>query len=175
MASRKRIILTPYIPNGLLPRALLAAPFVPFIVLFCHAIETRDPSHLENLSAVVRALQILPRETPDIYGKQRRVFELMYSVACKYIGESSSGQHQHQYGRPFFGVLLAEAGAPILGETQMNTEMQSFDTQMEYGPDVQIGNMDLRQEGIFWGDLEGLNSSEEFGSWFQPSNFGDRQ
>ncbi|KAJ4047501.1 hypothetical protein NW761_007442 [Fusarium oxysporum] len=155
--------------------ALLAAPFVPFIVLFCHAIETRDPSHLENLSAVVRALQILPRETPDIYGKQRRVFELMYSVACKYIGESSSGQHQHQYGRPFFGVLLAEAGVPILGETQMNTEMQSFDTQMEYGPDVQIGGMDLRQEGIFWGDLEGLNSSEEFGSWFQPSNFGDRQ
>ncbi|KAG5766780.1 hypothetical protein H9Q72_005152 [Fusarium xylarioides] len=142
--------------NGKL--ALLAAPFVPFIVLFCHAIETRDPSHLENLSAVVRALQILPRETPDVYGKQRRVFELMYSVACKYVSEQGSSQHQHQRRRPFFGVLLAEAGVPMLGETQMNPEMQNLHTEMEYGPDGQIDGLSLFsiksiQELYYWKDI----------------------
>ncbi|KAH7237822.1 uncharacterized protein BKA55DRAFT_543336 [Fusarium redolens] len=114
-------------------------------VLFCHAIETRDPSHLENLSAVVRALQILPRDASDIYGKQRRVFELMYNVACKYVGESGSTEDsRHHSGRPSgtsFGILLAEAGIPRPGETQMDTEIQSFQTQMEYGPDMQFGGM----------------------------------
>ena len=144
---------------------------MPYIVLFCHAIETRDPSHLENLSAVVRALQILPRDGSDIYGKQRRVFELMYSVACKYVSKSDNTEdNQHQYGRPsgaVFGALLAEAGIPVPGEAQINAEIQSFQNPMEYGSDVQFGGMGMRQEGLFWGDLEGLNSSEEFRSWFQ--------
>ena len=37
-------------------RALLASPFVPFIVLFCHIIETSDPEPLEDLAAVVDPL-----------------------------------------------------------------------------------------------------------------------
>ncbi|KAI9155633.1 Oxidoreductase swnN [Paramyrothecium foliicola] len=87
--------------------ALLAAPFVPFIVLFCHTIETRDPNHLENLSAVVQALQILPRGASDVYGKQRRVFELMYNVASNTIHLKSNNM----------GIIAVAGGTGGLGKT----------------------------------------------------------
>ncbi|KAF5552562.1 ATPase [Fusarium phyllophilum] len=56
---------------------LMAVPLVPFMVLFCHAIETCDPTHLEPLAAVVETIDMIPADLPNVYRKQLHLFKLI--------------------------------------------------------------------------------------------------
>lgn len=146
---------------------------MPFIVLFCHAIETRDESHLESLSAVVETLEILPPDLPDAYSKQRSLFKLMYNVACKYVGASGSGNLVAQPSGLVpdtpFGMLFAEAGISVPSQMQMHAGMHGFHGQMEQGPGMEFGDMGVGQGG-FGGEVEGSNHGAELGTWFEQNN-----
>ncbi|KAK4164052.1 putative transcriptional regulatory protein [Cladorrhinum sp. PSN259] len=68
---------------------ILMAPFVPFIVLFCQVIETRDKQDLARLQAFVASLQIEASVTEAV-DRLRRLFQILYSVALRYV-ESQTG------------------------------------------------------------------------------------
>ncbi|KAK4184954.1 putative transcriptional regulatory protein [Podospora australis] len=66
---------------------ILMAPFVPFIVIFCHVIETKDREDLARLQAFVTSLQ-LESSVTEAVEKLRRLFQVLYSVASFYIEEA---------------------------------------------------------------------------------------
>ncbi|KAK4120198.1 hypothetical protein N657DRAFT_693139 [Parathielavia appendiculata] len=63
---------------------ILFAPFVPFIVLFCQVIETRDRADLARLEGFVASLQPHTAATEAV-DKLRRLFHVLYSVASQYV------------------------------------------------------------------------------------------
>ncbi|RSL97765.1 hypothetical protein CEP52_010718 [Fusarium oligoseptatum] len=65
---------------------LLQSPFIPFIVLFCHMIETSDSSDLSCLRDLVQTLEMVTE--PSQYSmcqKQLSIFKALYDVAVKYF------------------------------------------------------------------------------------------
>ncbi|KAK4173353.1 putative transcriptional regulatory protein [Triangularia setosa] len=69
---------------------ILMAPFVPFIVLFCQVIETKDKDDLARLQAFVTSLQYESSVT-DAVERFRRLFQVLVSVASHHV-QSSPGQ-----------------------------------------------------------------------------------
>ncbi|KAM0338124.1 hypothetical protein ACHAPU_011434 [Fusarium lateritium] len=71
--------------------ALLHAPFVPFIVIFCHIIETGDKNDLDLLESVTKTLQFaMERATSSAVRKEYHLFKALYDAACSYIEARSS-------------------------------------------------------------------------------------
>ncbi|KAH8426036.1 fungal specific transcription factor domain-containing protein [Aspergillus melleus] len=71
--------------------SLLESPFLPFIVLFCHVIETSSPSDLHRLSTVIQTLQSTsPSAFHRACSKQFRLFSALYHVARKYVEVKAS-------------------------------------------------------------------------------------
>ncbi|KXH37251.1 fungal specific transcription factor [Colletotrichum simmondsii] len=66
--------------------ALLSSPFIPFIVLFCHVIETCSGSDLHLLAALVDTFRSTVAESFTIgVKKEMRMFTTLYDVACSYV------------------------------------------------------------------------------------------
>ncbi|KAL4756136.1 fungal specific transcription factor domain-containing protein [Aspergillus foveolatus] len=66
--------------------ALLHSPFVPFIVIFCHIIETCDKSNLDLLESVIKTLQSATDSVPSSgVRKEYHLFKALYDAACSYI------------------------------------------------------------------------------------------
>ncbi|SPO01632.1 uncharacterized protein DNG_04306 [Cephalotrichum gorgonifer] len=63
---------------------LLFAPFTPFIVLFCCVIETQDQEDLARLQAFVTSIS-LASSFSDAGSKMHRLFQVLYSVALRYV------------------------------------------------------------------------------------------
>ncbi|KAH7245479.1 hypothetical protein BKA59DRAFT_475858 [Fusarium tricinctum] len=142
---------------------LLAVPLVPFIVLFCHAVETCDPAHLEYLSAVVETLDRIPPECPDVYKKQLRLFKLMYDVACKYVGSKPRNPPVPSGRIPSapFEMLFVEAGVPLPNYMGVQTAGHAF--QNTPNGELALGFGD----GII--DDGGFNNSIELGNWLEQN------
>ncbi|KAJ5376936.1 fungal specific transcription protein, partial [Penicillium cosmopolitanum] len=93
--------------------ALLSAPFVPYIVIFCLAIETSSSLHLTKLASVVHATEKVACNYNDAYGKQLAIFKLMYDVACKWIkakNASSGTRGTESYSTQILSPLKQPAG-----------------------------------------------------------------
>ncbi|CAI4210955.1 unnamed protein product [Parascedosporium putredinis] len=63
---------------------LLYAPFIPFIVIFCHVIETQDREDLARLHAFNVSMQTSPTVS-EAAGKMYRLFQVLYTVALRYV------------------------------------------------------------------------------------------
>lgn len=61
-------------------RTILYAPFIPFIVLFCHVIKTSDADDLRRLSDFVNTLQGAC-DTSEAIAKLHRLCQVLYNVA----------------------------------------------------------------------------------------------
>lgn len=144
---------------------------MPFIVLFCHAIETCDPTHLENLAAVVETVHILPADIPDVYKKQLRLFKLMYDVACKYIDSRASNPPMHPSGRipdTPLGMLFTEAGMPLPNHLQTQTSTQVFQDGTGQGTGLQFCDLAVGQDRLAV-DSDSLSHNADLGSWFDQN------
>ncbi|KAJ4313470.1 hypothetical protein N0V84_009395 [Fusarium piperis] len=65
---------------------LIQSPFIPFIVLFCHMIETSDPSDLSCLRDLVQTLEtVIEPSQYSMCQKQLSIFKALYDVAVKYF------------------------------------------------------------------------------------------
>ncbi|KAF7555777.1 hypothetical protein G7Z17_g1917 [Cylindrodendrum hubeiense] len=152
--------------------ALLSSPFVPFIVIFCHVIETSAPLHLEKLAAVVETLQMLPPDYPEAYKKQLRLFKRMYDVACKYVEVGASvpsGQAQSRGPEGGLEAFFKEAGIALPGQTLPMPDSGQQNPQLNPGVGFGVGGM-----GSIEGTEEGLasnmeNPSFELGNWFDQN------
>ncbi|KAM0424825.1 hypothetical protein ACHAPT_009881 [Fusarium lateritium] len=66
--------------------AFLESPFIPFIVLFCHMIETSDPSDLSCLRNLVETLEASSTTSQySICQRHLSIFKALYDVAVKYF------------------------------------------------------------------------------------------
>lgn len=77
-------------------------PFTPFIVLFCHVVETGDRDDLLRLQQFVHSMQ---HSDTDAARKHQRLFQVFYNVALRYTElktrrppalTSSSGEQSHE-------------------------------------------------------------------------------
>lgn len=104
---------------------ILFAPFVPFIVLFCQVIETRDRTDLARLQGFVVSIQSSNTREGGVsepVDRLCRLFQVLYSVASHYVesyyasGAQSSGEY-HPGGMGGGGTALAQSdmyqGVPI--------------------------------------------------------------
>lgn len=63
---------------------------MPYIVIFCLAVETSSPLYLEKLASVVDAIAKATTDYRDVYRKQLAIFRLMYDVAREYVEVSTA-------------------------------------------------------------------------------------
>ncbi|QKD61702.2 uncharacterized protein FOBCDRAFT_147208 [Fusarium oxysporum Fo47] len=145
---------------------LMAVPLVPFMVLFCHAIETCDPTHLEPLAAVVETVDMIPPDLPNVYRKQLHLFKLMYEVACKYVGSRTNNPPVQVSGRipdTPFEMLFFEAGVPV----PSHLNMQGFSDGTQLANEINYGGLSTGQAGNI---VEGsFDHNMELGNWFEQN------
>lgn len=142
------------------------APFVPFIVIFCQVIETRDKEDLARLQAFVASLQTEVSVTEAV-DKLRRLFQVLYSVASRYIESQVSGSggcagntrvHQAQPSHHEVDAYLATLGFP-----QPHNHQGVVYDQQQLGAAIHAGDaMNIRTTG------ETATSAEELQRGVNP-------
>ncbi|RAQ76499.1 C6 transcription factor [Aspergillus flavus] len=62
------------------------SPFIPFIILFCHIIETSEAADLQHMKGLVETLESASNSrVHSTCSKQRRLFRALYDVAAQYV------------------------------------------------------------------------------------------
>lgn len=139
-----RQINAQYLPSS---RTILFAPFVPFIVLFCQVIETRDKADLARLEAFVSSLQPYTASSEAVE-RLRRLFQVLHSVASQFV-ESQTGQGRDGQQPSTVDTCLATLGfssqfIPSSQESEYETGATSFASdpafQRGVNPMIWMGN-----------------------------------
>lgn len=163
-------------------RTILYAPFVPFIVIFCHIIETSDVTDLHRLRNFIDSLQPTCAVSEGIE-KLHRLFSVLYNVAMLYVeakSKSGGGAHNNQdmdmapIGNEFDVYLsalgfmpvdepvgsgagaLPPAAAPLASPT-------SADGNGRFGP----GTMALQQQQ----QQQQQQQANQLGDWFSGNRY----
>lgn len=92
------------------------SPFVPFMVLFCHSIETSHPDDLKFLEGFICTLKKWKTFVNEAAMKQHRLFQVLFNVARKYTDVKTAShreQLQSQAERDFNTYLNALGLAPF--------------------------------------------------------------
>ncbi|CAG8000497.1 unnamed protein product [Penicillium nalgiovense] len=76
---------------------ILFTPFTPFIVLFCHCIETRDKEDLSQMHTFLKSIECTCQHSSTI-AKHHHLFSVFYNIAVRYteLGFLSSGMEEEQ-------------------------------------------------------------------------------
>ncbi|CAI7599131.1 unnamed protein product [Penicillium viridicatum] len=76
---------------------ILFTPFVPYIVIFCHTIETRNKEDLNRMYAFLKSIECACQHSNAI-AKHHHLFGVLYSVALRYteLGLPSSPMAEEQ-------------------------------------------------------------------------------
>ncbi|XEU96048.1 hypothetical protein FSHL1_001333 [Fusarium sambucinum] len=118
------------------------SPFIPFIVLVCHVIESRDKQDLERLQDYITSMESNP-VLVEAAGRMHPLFKALYEVASRYAECSA---------------VLQEATHPTLG--QLASLSLPFSGQVnpyewDLGLDLQSGHAD-GSSGAFAQEEEGV-------------------
>lgn len=73
------------------PRTILYAPFTPFIVLFCHVIETSNADDVRRLSGFLGSLQSTSAVSEAV-AKLHGICQILYNVAVLYVDAKAKSQ-----------------------------------------------------------------------------------
>lgn len=114
--------------NADIIRTVLFAPFTPFIVLFCQIIETRDQTDLARLHAFLTSIQKATTAS-DAAAKMFRLFQVLYSVALRYVEfHISAPQKEQVQASAELDNYLAALGFPsaAAGEGQQQAQATDF-------------------------------------------------
>lgn len=74
---------------------MLYVPFIPFIVIFCHVIETSDTDDLRRLAEFVASLQQSCSSSQAV-DKLHRLCQVLYNVAALYIEAKAKKKQDHE-------------------------------------------------------------------------------
>ncbi|TDZ21191.1 hypothetical protein Cob_v005838 [Colletotrichum orbiculare MAFF 240422] len=159
--------------------ALLQSPFVPFIVLFCHIIETLNESDLALLGNLVETLQSASADSFSMgVIKEIRLFKVLYDVACKYVTLKSNGQEADtdpwaDAASLFMPPPIQPAASPAVGQGLSQTIFAgSGQSDIESG--TTFTNTPAWQPGVFGttGELgmEVDPQGTQFGNWLYLNN-----
>lgn len=141
---------------GYLHWTILYAPFVPFIVIFCHAIETSDKEDLKRLEEFANSLQAA-RAVSEAVDKLHRLCRIMCDVAALCV-EAKEAEHRMADANmtPLgndFNMYLSQLGL-------MPPAQPSFDT----GGDVAAGGLDSDM-------LRSSHQAAQLGDWFEGGRY----
>ncbi|KAF6834065.1 fungal specific transcription factor domain-containing protein [Colletotrichum plurivorum] len=164
---------------------ILFAPFVPFIVIFCQAMETSDAADLARLQAFVTSIQAA-KEFTDASARLHRLFQVLYNVAFRYVemrktsqqteqaqasqemdkylaalGFPGAGGAERQPGEMATGEQMAGSGGGAIGEDGMNASGPNPLNQMMW-----MGNAS-QLEDWFYSNQQMLGLVEDDGSFLQ--------
>lgn len=125
-----------------LTRTLLFAPFTPFIVLFCHVIESPQDSEedLKRLEGFVASIEAVAPTLSDAASKMHRLFGVLSKVAQRYTVYQSSTTSQEQ--APVDEQAILNAYLTALGFPPMNqkkSQQQNTDFASVTNQDVHVG------------------------------------
>ncbi|KAJ5285176.1 hypothetical protein N7524_000482 [Penicillium chrysogenum] len=83
--------------SGYMNWTILFTPFTPFIVLFCHCIETRDKEDLSQMHTFLKSIECACQHSSTI-AKHHHLFSVFYNVAVRYteLGFPSSAMEEEQ-------------------------------------------------------------------------------
>jgi hypothetical protein len=137
-----------FLNAGYLHWTILYAPFVPFIVIFCHVIETSDKDDLRRLEEFVNSLHN-SRTASGAIDKLHRLCRIMCDVALLYVE--------------------AKATEKEMADTNMTPIGNDFNMYLS-----QLGLMPPLQGGFDAGDVPGgALDSEMLNASYQAAQLGD--
>ncbi|AEO57210.1 fungal-specific transcription factor-like protein [Thermothelomyces thermophilus ATCC 42464] len=139
---------------------ILFAPFVPFIVVFCQVIETRDRADLARLEAFVSSLQPYTAVSEAV-DRLRRLFQVLYSVASQFV-ESQTGQGRDGQQPSTVDTCLAALGFPSqLGPSSQESEYETGTASFASDPAFQRG-----VNPMIW-----MGNGTELEDWFYNNQY----
>lgn len=145
-------------------RALLQSPFVPFIVLFCHIIDTRNEEDLVRLGGLVGNLQSTAADSfSKSVMKELRLFKVLYDVARSYVNLKADAAPAAQAADPEtgargdeFSMLPAPPGVQPAALAFPNMDMGAETEHLMQPPQRQSPHVDVgstaadEQEDTIW-------------------------
>ncbi|KAH8198188.1 hypothetical protein TruAng_007669 [Truncatella angustata] len=120
---------------------ILYAPFIPFIVIFCHAIETSSAGDLPLLERFVESLQASCPISAAI-DKLYKLSKVLYNVALLYV-EAKTQQTLDQDMVPVgneFDMYLSQLGFMPMDETMIGTGDADGDLTRNLMQNAQLGD-----------------------------------
>lgn len=149
-------------------RTILFAPFVPFIVLFCNVIETKDQMDLARLQAFVASLQ-LESAVSEAADKLRRLFQVLLSVASHYVetqNPNSAGEHQRQASSIDIDTYLSTLGFPSASQVpaeqpQHNSQFSSSTVEGATMPEADNQQFQRGVNPMLW-----MGNGAQLEDWF---------
>ncbi|KAF5532730.1 hypothetical protein FPHYL_13717 [Fusarium phyllophilum] len=151
---------------------LLFAPFIPFIVVFCQVIETQDQTDLARLHSFCTSLETTI-QLSDAAAKTHRLFQVLYTVALRYIEfRTSTPPADQTQASAELNNYLAALGFPPAGlnnGVQQSTHMDPSQADAFSQP---LGDMSMLdgadgQRGantMMW-----MGNTAQLGEWFNSS------
>lgn len=119
------------------PRTILFAPFVPYIVIFCHVIETQDAADLQRLGDFVASMEPAAHSS-EATSKTHGLFQALYDIAfrctelrtmSKECGRGNDDPHMEWF---LESVGMVTSGQDMEGEqTHISGNLDSFDMATE--------------------------------------------
>ncbi|EMT61122.1 hypothetical protein FOC4_g10014164 [Fusarium odoratissimum] len=157
---------------------LLFAPFTPFIVLFCHVIEStqREEEDLNRLDGFVASIEAVAPTLSDSASRMRRPFGVLSKIAQRYTVYRSSTLSREQAPADEHASLNAYLTA--LGFPQMNQE----NCQQQSTEFSSVTNQDVNIRQALDGDFNNMpgvdgqggmlltawmGHTTELGEWFE--------
>lgn len=144
-------------------RTILYAPFIPFIVIFCHVIETSSASDLSLLDKFVQSLQASCQISAAV-DKLHSLSKLLYNVALLYV-EAKTQQTMDQDMVPVgneFDMYLSQLGFMPMDESMAGTADAGGDMTRNLLQTAQLGDWFSGGNhimGLLEEDLSNFNTS----------------
>jgi hypothetical protein len=146
-------------------RTILYAPFTPFIVLFCHTIETVNTHDLQRLEEFVQSLEGT-RGASHASEKLHRLCQVLYNIAMMYVESKHECQGQDQ------GQQAAN-GQPSALDNELNMYLNALGFM---APDAHHNNFPQPVVAAADGENVMMNNNPDMGPedpQFQTSHLGD--
>ncbi|KAM0239183.1 hypothetical protein ACHAPO_003154 [Fusarium lateritium] len=151
---------------------LLFAPFIPFIVVFCQAIETQDQSDLARLHNFCTSVETTITLS-DAAAKMHRLFQVLYTVALRYIEfRTTTPTADQTQASAELNTYLAALGFPPAGLNNGGQQPSPMDAAQAGAFSQTLGDMGMLdgaegQRGantMMW-----MGNTAQLGEWFNSS------
>ena len=148
-------------------RPILFVPFVPFITLFCHVIETGDPDDLTRMQTFVTSLESACSSSKAI-AKHHRLLQVFNSVALRYTelrGASPASQGETERLRMEMDTQLHALGLQVRAGSVPAPSMPGVGETDTMG--AWHGAEGMARLGHFSAGVDSLEEqSQQLGNWF---------
>jgi hypothetical protein len=165
----------PFCPNPNIDRSILYAPFVPFIVIFCHIIESSDRADLSRLEDFVLSLHpICPLS--EAIDKLYRLCHVLGTIARLYVEAKAQAQVQEDHhlasvGQEFDTYLSALGLArPVWGSAATTAAVDDGEAAAATMAGPVFGDA-AGGVGMGQDSTAAMNQTMQLGNWFSGNQY----